>query len=229
MKCIIVDDEELSRNTLKHFVEKTDFLELVAVCPNAIEANNLLAKEDIDLMFLDVSMPELTGIEFIKSLDNPPLVILVTSSTEHAVEAFEYNVLDYLVKPAEYARFLKAVNKAKEKYEAIQVGNENSNEIFVKSDFKIVRINLDDVLFVEALADYVIINTVNGKYIVHSTMKGMESKLPNNKFIRVHRSYIVNLNRIDSIEDSCVVITKKIIPIGASHKDGLMARLKFLL
>ena len=229
MKCLIVDDEEISRHTLKLFVEKTNFLELVQVCSSAIEANNIIAKEDIDLIFLDVSMPELTGIEFIKSLDNPPMVILVTSSTEHAVEAFEYNVLDYLLKPVEYSRFMKAVNKAKEKYEAVTLSQDNSNEIFVKSDFKIVRLNLDEILFVEALADYVIINTGSSKLIVHSTMKGMESKLPVNKFIRVHRSFIVNIAKIDSIEDSCVVINKKIISIGASHKDNLMTRLKFLI
>ncbi|MFQ3576535.1 MAG: LytTR family DNA-binding domain-containing protein [Cytophagales bacterium] len=229
MNCIIVDDEEMSRNSLKQLIEKTEFLTLVGECSNGLEAINLINTTEVDLMFLDVEMPEVDGMSLLESLDNPPLVVLVTSSEKHAVKAFEYSVLDYLVKPIELTRFLKSIEKAKEVYDAVQYDLGNNREIFVKSDLKIVRINLDDILYVEALADYVIIATTQNKHIVHSTMKGMENKLPTNTFVRAHRSYIVNINKIDSIENNDVIIQKKSIPIGASYKDTLIGALKFLL
>ncbi len=229
MNCIIVDDEELSRSALRQLVLKTDYLHLVAECTNGLEAANELKRNDVDIMFLDVEMPELSGLDLLKSLDNPPLIILVTSSEKHAVKAFEYSVLDYLVKPVEHSRFLKSVEKAKDVYDAVQFDATNTKEIFVKSDLKIVRINLDDILYIEALADYVIIAATNNKHIVHSTMKGMEAKLPGTNFVRAHRSYIVNVNKIDTIENNDIIIQKKAIPVGASYKESLIGSLRFLL
>lgn len=229
MNCLVVDDEEFSRNIIKHYVQKTDGLNLVAECENALDAFNQLKTKDIDMVFLDVEMPEMTGIELLKALDDLPQIILVTSRSNYAVEAFEYSVTDYLVKPVKYPRFLKAVSKAESNVKAADVTVENTtDEVFVKADNKIVKLKLSDIIYVEALSDYVIINTETRKYIIHSTMKGLEKKLPDASFIRVHRSYIVNFNRIDSIQDLNVLVPGKSIPIGASYKGRFMKKLNML-
>lgn len=229
MNCLVVDDEEFSRNIIKHYVQKTDGLNLTRECENALDAFNILKSEEIDIVFLDVEMPEMTGIELMKALDDMPQIILVTSRSNYAVEAFEYSVTDYLVKPVKYPRFLKAVSKAEANIKATDVTVEDkSDEVFVKADNKIVKLKLSDVIYVEALSDYVIINTDRRKYIIHSTMKGLEKKLPDASFVRVHRSYIINFNRIDSIQDLNVVVPGKTIPIGASYKGRFMKKLKML-
>ncbi len=232
MNCLVVDDEEFSRNVVKIFVEKTDKLKLVGECENAIDAFNMLKKKDIDVIFLDVEMPEMTGMDLIKSMDNLPQVVLITARKDYAIEAFEYSVTDYLVKPINYPRFLKAVEKVTKNHQEGE-GNDilpsnNQEDIYVKSDSKIVKINLNNILFVEALSDYVIINTPEKRYIVHSTMKGIAQKLPDHIFSRVHRSYIVNINKIESIEDTNIIMPKKNIPIGASYKAKFMKKLNFL-
>ncbi|WMJ73678.1 LytTR family DNA-binding domain-containing protein [Cytophagaceae bacterium ABcell3] len=227
MDCLIIDDEEMSRNIVKHFVEQTDALNLVGVCSNAIEAGNILSKGKVDLIFLDVEMPEMSGYDLIQSLSTSPEIILITAKKDHAAEAFDYDVTDYLVKPITYPRFLKAINKAlKKNKEAF--GNNDLKDLYVRSDAKIVKINLADVLYIEALADYIMIITSTGKHIVHSTMKGFQSRLPEEKFARVHRSYIVNLDKIETIENLNVVIQKKYIPIGAFYKESFMKRLNML-
>lgn len=228
MNCMIVDDEEMSRSIVKHFVEQTQSLNLVHVCSDAIEAANLLQNAQIDLLFLDIEMPQMTGIDLVKSLQVKPQVVFITSRSDYAVEAFEYSVTDYLVKPITYARFLKAVEKVKENYEIHTASQTNPKDLYIKTDSKIVKINLNELLYVEALADYVIIHTAAGRYIVHSTMKGIEKKLTSGEFIRVHRSYIVNIEKIDSIEDLSILINKKYIPIGASYKDNFIKKLNIL-
>lgn len=229
MNCLVVDDEEFSRNIMKMYIQKTDGLNLIGECENALEAFNKLKSTEIDLVFLDVEMPEMTGIELLKALDDMPQIILVTSRMDYAVEAFEYSVTDYLVKPVQYPRFLKAVSKAENTSKAAGVTVENTtDEVFVKADSKIIKLKLSDVIYVEALSDYVIINTDARKYIIHSTMKGLEKKLPEGSFIRVHRSYIVNFNRIESIQDLNVVMPGKTIPIGASYKSRFMKKLNML-
>ena len=225
---MIVDDDVLSRNIIKYFIENTEYLRLAHICSNAIEASNILKNEPIDILYLDVEMPEMSGLELLAVLEKPVEVILITSVKDYAVEAFEYRVTDFLVKPVEYSRFLKATQKAKENIELQNRNNDKEDHFYVKSDFKIVKINFNELLFVEALADYVIINTTTNKYIVHSTMKGIESKLPKNIFVRVHRSFIVNFNKIESIEDLSIKIDKKVIPIGASYKENFMNKLNFL-
>ncbi|MFN6945351.1 MAG: LytR/AlgR family response regulator transcription factor [Cytophagaceae bacterium] len=228
MDCLIIDDEEMSRNIVKHFVEQTESLNLVGMCSSAIEANNLLSKGKIDLIFLDVEMPEMSGYDLIKSLASPPEVILITAKKDHAAEAFDYDVTDYLVKPITYPRFLKAINKALKGVKEESFGNNDLKDLYVRSDSKIVKINLEDVLYIEALADYIMIITTSGKHIVHSTMKGFQSRLPQDKFARVHRSYIVNSDKIETIENLNVVISKKYIPIGAFYKDSFYKRLNML-
>ena len=228
LKSIIVDDEELSRNILKNFVGKTQNLEAVAMCEDGIEASNYLSRHVVDLIFLDIEMPEMSGIDLIKSLSKPPMVILVTSKREHAIEAFEYNVVDYVLKPFDYSRFLKAVNRAREIHSANNDVHEDDPDIFVKVDSRLVKIRSSEVSWIEALGDYIVINTSENKYIVHNTMKGIESKLSSDKFLRVHRSYIVRLDKIETLDESVMVIRQKIIPIGGTYKSRLMNRLNMV-
>lgn len=228
IKCIIVDDDPMSLQVIKHFVEKTNFLELKEEFQSAIDASNYLMEENVDLIFLDIRMPEMTGMDLVKTLEDDYEIVLVTSETDHAIEAIEYNVTDYLVKPIEYNRFLKAAKKAKKNIENLINLNDNQKDIYVKSEARIVKIDLDDILYIEALADYVIINTSDKRHIVHSTMKGIEKKMPSKNFIRVHRSYIVNTDKIVSMEDLNIKIGDKSIPIGASFKAAFMDKLNFL-
>lgn len=229
MDCMIVDDEEMSRNIVKHFVEQTSLLTLIHVSSDSIEASNFLQTNQVDLLFLDIEMPEMSGMDLLKVIPIKPQVVMITSKTDRAVEAFEYDVTDYLVKPITYPRFLKAVSKAKENLETVQpVVAEQPNDIYVRTDSKIVKINLKDLLYVEALADYVMLHTLSNRYIAHSTMKGIEKKLTPKEFIRIHRSYIINTDKIDAIEDLSVLINKKYIPIGASYKENFIKRLNIL-
>ncbi len=231
INCMVVDDDEISRLLVKKFIDKTDFLKLTYELDSAVEASNILMNEapsDVDLVFLDVEIPEMSGIDLMQSLNNSYPIIMVTSKEEYAIQAFEGNVNDYLVKPFEYSRFLKAVVKVKEQIEKEQIIAESNIDIFVKSDSKLERLEYDDIFFVEALADYVIFNTGKGKKIVHHTMKGIEKRLPNSTFVRVHRSYIVNLKKIDFLEDMQIHINDKIIPVGSSYKEKFLSNLNLL-
>lgn len=228
LRCLIVDDEPVSQNTIKHFISQTDFLEVAEVCDSAVQALKVLAKGNIDLVFLDIEMPEMSGMDLLETAKIVPEVIITTSKPEYALKAYDYDVIDFLQKPIEFPRFLKAAQRAKEYSELQTEKDEVSEQIFVKSDAKIVRLNYADILFVEALADYVVINTPTGKHIVHSTMKGIASKLPSDLFSRVHRSYIVNMKKIDVIEDMTISIATKPIPIGASYKEPFFSKLNML-
>lgn len=231
LNCMIVDDDEMSRLILKKFVDKTDFLAVSHDLDNAKDASKILLGEssnEVDIVFLDVEMPEMSGMELVESLQSAYNVVVVTSKKDYAIEAFEGAVADYLVKPVEYERFLKAVNKVKESLEKERKLAEREDHIYVKSDGRLIRLSYNDILFVEALADYVIFNTTGKKYIVHHTMKGIQKRLPDSIFSRVHRSYIINRNRIDKIEDLQVFIGEKTFAIGASYKDSLMGRLNLL-
>lgn len=233
MNCIVVDDDEFSREVVRNFINKANEfnhqLNLVKECDNALDAYNVLSQGTIDIVFLDVEMPDMNGLELVQSLESLPQVILITGQNQYAVKAFEYGLTDYLVKPINYARFLKAVNKAQSNLAQPVLDTQGSDDIYVKADNKIVRITLNDIYFIEALADYVIINTENKKYIVHSTMKGLEKRLPEGDFIRVHRSYIVNTSRVDTIEDNATIIMpQKMIPIGGSYRAKFLDKLNFL-
>ena len=227
IQCIIVDDDPMMVRVLESFVEKTDFLDLVATCSNPLEATPVLQENDIDLLLLDVEMPEMTGIEWLETLRKKPQVILITSKDQYAVAAFEHDVVDYIVKPPQYPRFLKAVTKALENLTQTDDGKPK-NQLFVKVDSRLVKIEMSDILFVEAKADYVTIHTPEKRYTVYSTMKGIVGKLSQDDFIRVHRSYIINRNKIDSIEDNTLVIGEKLTPVGVTYKERLMDRLNLL-
>lgn len=230
MNCIIVDDDEMSRSTVQHFVEQTEFLKLKGNCSSAAEAIQILKENQIDLVFLDIEMPQMSGLEMLETLQNNPYVIFITSKRDYAVEAFEYNVVDYLLKPLKYVRFITAVNKV---LDLKKLGNTISHDIteddiFVKSELKYVKIKFSEVCFIEAMADYVVLYLKDSKHIIHSTMKGIEKKIPMDSFIRIHRSYIVNLNKIEQVENANVVLINKKLPIGASYKNEFMAKLKIL-
>lgn len=231
LNCMVVDDDEMSRLILKKFIDKTDSLVCTHELDNAKDASKILLGEsanDVDVVFLDIEMPEMTGMELVNSLQSAYNVIMVTSKPEYAIEAFEGDVADYLVKPVDYDRFLKAVNKVKDSLEKEKILAEREDHIMVKSDGKLFRLAYKDILFVEALADYVIFNTIKKKHIVHHTMKGIEKRLPDSIFSRVHRSFIINRSKIDKIEDLQVFIGEKSFSIGASYKDALMDKFNML-
>lgn len=226
MNCIIVDDDELSRNIIEDLVKETEFLHLVKSCENAVEAFNILRDEEIDLAFLDIEMPKMNGMELLKSIDSNTQIIFITSHTEYASESYEYEVTDFIEKPVTPGRFLKAVTKAQRLANTSDtVSGGDAKKLFVKADSRLVQVDTSDVLFVEALGNYVIIHTVKEKLTVHFTMKDILSKLSSRDFIRVHRSFIVRLDKIESIEDNVIEINKKHISIGRAYKEQLLQRL----
>ncbi|PWJ42034.1 LytR/AlgR family response regulator transcription factor [Sediminitomix flava] len=227
MNCLIVDDEGVSRLVVKDFIERTEGLNFIGEFDNAVDAFREIKNLDVDILFLDIEMPNMTGIELVQILEDLPEVILITGRNDFASEAFDYQLTDYLIKPINYPRFLQAVEKALTNIsKGTPKGNLNE-DFFIKTDNKIVRINPNDIYFIEALSDYVIINVLDKKFIVHYTMKGLERKLPQN-FIRVHRSFIINMRKMEAIEDLNVVMPQKHIPIGASYKNNFMDQLNFL-
>ncbi len=227
VSCLIVDDEPLAQDILDSYVKKTPHLNLVGICSNAIEALEKMKHNQVDLIFLDIQMPEITGIDFLRSLKDPPMVIFTTAYQNYAVEGFELNAIDYLLKPFSQDRFLKAVRKAEELF---VLKNEHSQReddyIFIKSDQKLQKVSYNDILFVEALADYVKIHTPEKRYITLQTMKNMEEKLPERYFKRVHRSFIVALDKIITIVGGNVEINGQKIPIGKNYKEGFYDALK---
>jgi DNA-binding LytR/AlgR family response regulator len=228
MRCIIVDDDKVSRELVQDYVADTEGLELLGAFPSAIEANNFLSKNHVDLIFLDVEMPKMTGLELLKSLDEKPLIILITSKEKYAIEAFEYEVLDYLLKPVEYARFVKAFQKAKNKLKPMPLDNVTKESIFIKVDSELINLPFKEVLWIEALGDYINIITAQRKLVVLSTMKNIEEKLPPTEFVRVHRSYFVRLDRIKKISEHIILVENKLIPVSKSYKKELLQRLNML-
>jgi DNA-binding LytR/AlgR family response regulator len=228
MKCIVIDDDNVSRLLIEKYVNKTDFLEFKGAYNSAVEAlNGMQTDNDVDLIFLDIEMPEMSGVEFIKTLKNLPQVIVISAKDKYALEAIEYDVTDYLLKPISYTRFFKAAEKAHGKHKEIQEQMTGKDGIFIKSSSSsLVRLKYEEILWVEALENYVIINTFANKYTIHFTMKAIINKLPPKMFARVHRSYIVNLAKIEMIEDNAIIMKikgeTKSIPIAKSYKEDLM-------
>jgi DNA-binding LytR/AlgR family response regulator len=224
-KCIIVEDEPLAQNVLRKYIGEHPTLELIAVCNDALEAQPILTRENIDLVFLDINLPKLSGINFIKTLVRPPLIIFTTAYPEFAVEGFELNAVDYLLKPFSFERFLKAVNKAIEK---LNTANQHSDGnrpgfIFLKADKKIHKVDLDSIHFIEAIGDYMKVVTDTGQLIINETMKKLQEELPVRSFIRVHKSFIISRNKIKFIEGNYVQVEDKSIPIGATYKNDVLA------
>lgn len=232
---LIVDDEPLAQDVLETHISKLPELNIVQKCSNALEANDALRNHDIDLIFLDIQMPQLTGIEFLRTLSNPPLVIFTTAYPNYAVEGFELNAVDYLLKPISLDRFVKATNKASEQLK-IKKGNtittteptvEATDYIFVKADKKLIKVNYMDIIYIEGLKDYVIIRMENNRIVTLQTMKSLESKLPTHLFKRIHRSYIVGIEKINAVVGNMVEVTEKgqpkHLPVGKNYRDELLA------
>lgn len=230
MNCIIVDDEEMSRNAMKHLIEQVNFLNLVKICEGSLDAVKILEKEKIDVVFLDIEMPDMTGMELIKFLKTRPLIILTTSHKEYALDAFDCNVVDYLVKPVSLTRFLQSADKAKELFEnsKTQLESVNKDYFFVKNNSVMNKLFIKDILWIEAMGDYVTVNATNKKFTLHTTLKAIEEKIPANKFVRVHRSFIVAVDNISAVEDTIICINNKLIPVGALYKEAFMKRLNLL-
>ncbi len=236
MNIIIIDDNKMNRGVLENFVEKTQSLKLIGSYKSPTEALNDIRErgEAIDLVFLDIEMPEMSGIEFLESFKMSPYVVIVSGKKEYAVDAFEYEVSDYILKPATYPRFLKSIERVESQ---MIKGTENnlksdSNEIFIKSNSTLVRLSYDDILYIEALENYVTVVTYEERYTIHFSMKAILDKLPAKIFKRVHRSFIMNVHKIDSIEDNNITVklgeSRKIIPVGKSYKDQLMKQINVI-
>jgi DNA-binding LytR/AlgR family response regulator len=235
MNCIIIDDEEMARAIIAHFVSTSTDIVISNEFSNALQAIKYLNQNDVDLIFLDIHMPDFTGFDFIQTIKNPPKVILVTSDKNFAIEAFEYEcIVDYLVKPITEDRFLKAIQKA-ESAKSIATakevkvkGEDNANEFYVNIDRRLIKIEMASVTIIEAKGDYIHIKTEGKNYVVHSTLKKIEDKLPKDLFLKVHRSFIINTKKIIDIEDNSVLIAKDVIPVSRANRPELMKRLNLL-
>jgi DNA-binding LytR/AlgR family response regulator len=239
LNCIIVDDETAARTIVSHLCSQVDNLDVIDEFPNALQAIKFLNKNDIDVIFLDIHMPDFTGFDFIDSLKNPPRIVLTTSDKNFAIEAFEYDcIVDYLVKPITLPRFLKAVQKV-ESFKApvvaakVPVKNKDAEastekEMYINIDRRLIKIEFDKIYLIEAKGDYILVKTEDKNYTVHSTLKKIEEKLPDSLFLKVHRSYIINIKKIIDIEDNSVLIARDVVPISRSNRPELMKRLNLL-
>jgi|TARA_A100001234_G_scaffold44465_1_gene36779 DNA-binding LytR/AlgR family response regulator len=228
IKAIIVDDDELCRAVISDLLEEVEDIECVANFGNALDAFKFLNENDVDVIFLDVEMPKMGGMELLRNLQIKPLVVMITSHDEFALESYEYDVTDFLKKPLNTPRFLKTIEKIKKTLVGEATVKKNDDYIFIKSDSKLVQIKLEDIHWVEALGNYMRLHTDKEKHTVLSTMKEIESKLPTKDFIRIQRSFIVRLDKILSIEDNYVIMKNKEIHIGKAYKDEFNNRLNFL-
>ncbi len=225
MNCIIVDDDDTSRTALTQIAKQVDYLTVIKTCSNPLDAISTLKNEDIDLLFLDIEMPEMNGMDMLKALDNRPHVILTTSHKEYALDAYDLNVIDYLVKPVTLPRFLKAMAKIKNSANNHDQVTPGQDFFFIKKDSVLTKVPVKDIFWIEALGDYITIHTKDQRFILHATLKSLEGKLPANKFVRVHRSYIVQLDNVKKVEDTTIFINDVSIPVGALYKDNFIKRL----
>lgn len=231
-RCLVVDDEPIAADILEMYIKNMPDLMLIAKCKNAVEAFRLMQEYNVDLVFLDIQMPQVSGLDFLKSLNNPPKIIITTAFRKYAIEGFELNVVDYLLKPISFERFLKAVDKYyqlnKSQTPISMEVNLSACEnlfIYVKADRKTLKVHLDEILYIESLKDYVIIYLKDQKIITKQFISYFEDQLPPNLFLRIHRSYIVSINKIDSVSKSTVEIGKKELPISRNYKNEVLKTL----
>jgi len=228
IKCLIIDDEPLAREGIANYVKEVDFLELAGMSENPIEASQLMSKTSVDLLFLDIQMPKINGIDFLKTIHNPPMVIITTAFPSYAIEGFQLDVMDYLLKPITFQRFFKAVNKAKDYFELTQEPKkssiENEEYFFIKCENKFEKIKIDDILFIEGMQNYITLYTQEKKFITLLTLKSMEEKLANHSFLRVHKSYIIATNKVDGMEGNELFIGANRIPISRNYKDEVVEK-----
>lgn len=234
LKCVIVDDNKLASQVIEQLIGQVDYLELIGTFHSPVDAFNFLQKENTDLIFLDIEMPGMTGFELVKNLERRPIVIPITANKEYAVEAFEIKAADYLVKPVTLPRFISAVSRAKEIFETIEhkgevsTSGKNKDYIFVRSNSVLTKIKIGDIIYIQASGDYVNIFTKNKRYTVHITLRGIEEKLPSDKFYRLHRSYLVALDQVDAVEEGTAYLEKHPLPIGEQFKKELLRKLNLI-
>ncbi len=236
MNCIIIDDEATARAIISQLCSNISSLNILEEFPNALQAIKYLNQNEVDLIFLDIHMPDFTGFDFIQTLKNPPKIILTTSDSQFAIEAFEYDcIVDYLVKPIALPRFEKAIKKAESFTNAAATPADNDkvettsgNDLYVNIDRRLIKIDIPSIYLIEAKGDYIHVKTEDKNYTVHSTLKKIEEKLPNDLFLKVHRSYVINVQKIIDIEDNSVLIKKDVIPVSRSNRPELMKRLNLL-
>lgn len=222
---LIVDDEFLARKLLTEYVSKVDFLQLVDTCADATKAMEVLNQEKIDILLLDIQMPDISGMEMLRLINNKPAVILTTAYSEYAVDAFSLGVVDYLLKPFDYARFVQAINKAVSFSPAETLSESNNDYIMVKADYKLYKVNFDDLLFIEGQHEYVTFHTRTKRITALYSLKNLEDTLPKDKFVRTHKSFIVSIKNIEDIDKTNVSVAGNKIPVGASYRDALIERL----
>lgn len=234
IKCIVVDDEALARKLLKNYIDQIPYLELIALCKNPMEAMSILQSETIDVMFLDIQMPQITGISFLKSLNQKPLVVFTTAYEKYALEGYALDVVDYLLKPFGFERFFQAVNKVSARLQVATnstisqpiIPKESPKDyILVKSEHRIHRLKFADILYIQSMQAYVSYHTEKERILSLYTMKKLETQLPKEQFIRIHKSYIVSIDKIEVLEGNQVVIGKMKLPIGASYREEVMKRI----
>jgi DNA-binding LytR/AlgR family response regulator len=226
IKCIVTDDEPFARKGLLGYIEKVDFLELTGVCESAIELNSMLKQQPVDVLFLDIEMPYMSGIELLKNLSQPPKVVFTTAYEKYAMDGYELEVLDYLLKPISFDRFLRSANKIYDFFLARQQQQQVSADyFFVKAESKLEKISIADILFVEALENYVAIHLKDKKIIAHLTLKMVQERLPAAEFIQPHKSYLVAINKIDSIEGNVLHIANFQVPVSKYQKEELLQKI----
>jgi two-component system LytT family response regulator len=222
IKCIAIDDEPLALRQMEKYIGQTPFLELLGLYENAMEAYAVLSEKEVDLIFVDIDMPDINGMDFVKTLQNAPMVIFTTAYAEYAVESYRVNAVDYLLKPFDYTAFLKAAQKALQQFDHTSKEQENNGGfLYVKSEYKVLRITLSDIKYIEGMRDYVKIFLEGQKPVMSLiSMKAMQERLPREKFMRIHRSYIVNLEKVDMVERQRIIFDKdKYIPVGDQYKE----------
>jgi len=231
MNALIIDDNKIARTTTRQLAGKVADLNIVAECMSAMEAYNLLLAQPVDLLFLDIEMPGMSGLELTKNLANKrPVIIFITSKKEYAVDAFDLNVVDYIVKPLTSSRFIQAIDKAREVLESTreEVNIKEDEFIFIRDSNIVRRLKLDKILYAEAMGDYVKLYTPEKFYAIHTTLKTVEERLPASQFLRVHRSYLVALNKIDSLESGVLIVSGKPLPVADAYRNMLNRRMNIL-
>lgn len=227
INCLVVDDEPIAREGIMEYIRQIDYLNPVAQCKSAVEAAGLLQKSSIDLIFIDIQMPKLSGIEFVKALADPPLIIFTTAYSEYALEGFELDVVDYLLKPISFSRFLKAVEKAQSylhaRYKDVSI---TLDFFFIRCNGKIEKIMMADVIYIEAMSNYVIIHTHQKKYITYVTFSGIEEQLPADLFVRIHKSYLVSISAIQTIDGNEVILGSTRLPLSKNYRSEVMGRIE---
>ena len=219
IRCIIIDDEPLAAEVITNYLQEFSNIDLIGVFNNPIDAIDIIKKESIDAVFIDINMPKMSGLDFIKNIGVSPHFIITTAYREYAVESFDLDVLDYLIKPIPFTRFLKSINKLSQKINTNK-SSDTQNEksfIFLKVDKKLVKVKFEDILYIESLKDYIKVFTKLGDYLVHKSLTGVTEELPSKQFLRIHRSYTVALDKIDALEGNSILITSKRIPIGRKY------------